>query len=261
MFLSAKDIRVSYSGRLALEGVSLSIGAGEIVALLGPNGSGKSTFLGTLSGLVHFEEGNVIVDGTDQRVLSRLELSRRIAVVPQGVHFAMPFTVAETVFMGRFPHLGRFGRHGRQDYDVVRDSLERVGLTGFDERRVTALSGGEAQRVSIARALAQETPALLLDEPTSALDPGHTLDVVSLLRGLRDEGRAIGIAVHDVNMALSMADRLVFLKNGCLIHGCSPEDVTPDLLEKVYNVAWKVETLDDGRVVAFPWNKVKPAKA
>lgn len=255
MFLRAENLGVTYSRRPALERVSLSIGAGEIVALLGPNGSGKSTFLGALAGLIPFREGTVTIDGDDLGTISRLELSRRVAVVPQGIHFAMPFTVAETVLMGRFPHMGRFGRHGRHDYDVVRTSLDRVGLTAFGERRVTALSGGEAQRVSIARALAQDTPALLLDEPTSALDPGHTMDIVSLLEGLSAEGRAIGIAVHDVNMALSMAHRLVFLKNGRLIHACSPGEITPELLEEVYDVGWKVESLDGGRVVAFPWSK------
>ncbi len=255
MDFRAHGLTVSYSGHPALEDVSLSMASGEIVALLGPNGSGKSTFLGALSGVIPLASGHVSLDGRNLRSHSRLELARKVAVVPQGIHFAMPFSVTEAVFMGRFPHLGRFGRHCREDAERVRISLDRVGLSGFGGRHVNALSGGEAQRVVIARALAQQTPALLLDEPTSALDPGHTLDIMDLLRKLRDEGRVIGIAVHDVNMALSLADRLVFLRRGRLLHGCRPADVTPDLLEEVYDVGWKVEQLGDGRIVAFPRSK------
>lgn len=255
MDLRAENLTVAYGGHPALNEVSLSMTSGGIVALLGPNGSGKSTFLGALSGVIPAGKGRIAVGDRELASLSRLELAKRLAVVPQGIHFAMPFTVGEAVFMGRFPHLGRFGRHRQEDRDIVRASLERVGLAGFARRRVTALSGGEAQRVVIARALAQNTPALLLDEPTSALDPGHTLDIVDLLRGLRDEGRTIVIAVHDVNMALSMADRLVFLRQGQLVHDCRPADVTPELLREVYDVGWRVERLEGGRIVAFPWSK------
>lgn len=255
MDLRAENLTVTYSGHPAVKAVSLSMTSGGIVALLGPNGSGKSTFLGALSGVVPTGEGRIVIGDRDLKSLPRPELARRLAVVPQGIHFAMPFTVSEAVFMGRFPHLGRFGRYRQEDRDIVRASLERVGLAEFGERRVTALSGGEAQRVVIARALAQQTPALLLDEPTSALDPGHTLDIVDLLKALRGEGRTIVIAVHDVNMALSMADRLVFLRQGELAHDCRPGDVTPELLGEVYDVGWRVERLEGGRIVAFPWSK------
>lgn len=248
MALLARNLTVGYNGNPVLTELDLELPRGSLLALLGPNGCGKSTLLSTLCGLIPPRKGEVLLDGEVLPSLNRLALARRVAFVPQAAAFTLPFSVNEVVLMGRYPHLGRFGRLGPEDRAIARRALEAVGLEGFGDRLVNALSGGEVQRVTLARALAQETETLLLDEPTSALDPGHVVDVTGLLRRLRDEGRAIAVALHDVNVALRTADVIAFLRSGSLVRLCRPDEVDGKLLREVYGVPWRVGIWEGERI-------------
>jgi iron complex transport system ATP-binding protein len=250
--LALEGVRVALGSREVLKGIDLEVAPGQIVALLGPNGSGKSTLLAAAAGIGRRDAGRVLVQGEDLNSLTRKEAAGRIAVVPQQTGFMTPFTVMETVLMGRFPSTGRFSRLTAEDRRVAAQSLEAVDLSSFGERLVTDLSGGEAQRVAIARALAQDTKVLLLDEPVSALDPRHAIAVFRLLGGLRKEGRGILVALHDINYALRFADRVLFLKDGFLLEPPSPRAVDDVILAEVFETPWSLEELSGGFRAAFP---------
>ncbi len=250
--LSLEGVRVTLGSREVLKKIDLEVAAGQVVALLGPNGSGKSTLLAAAAGIGRKDAGRVLVEGDDLDALTRREAARRIAVVPQQTGFMTPFTVMETVLMGRFPSAGRFSRLTAGDRRAAEASLEAVDLSSFGERLVTDLSGGEAQRVAIARALAQQTKVLLLDEPVSALDPRHAIAVFRLLDGLRGEGKGILVALHDINYALRFADRVLFLKDGLLLEPPSPRAVDDVLLAEVFQTPWSLEELSGGFRAAFP---------
>ena len=260
MALSAKNLSVGYGGRPVLRHLDLELAPGRLVALLGPNGCGKSTLLSALCGLLSLQEGSIVIDGAPLASLSRLALARKVALVPQASAFTLPFSVDEVVLMGRYPHLGRFGRLGPEDRTIAAEALKAVGLGGFGTRLVNALSGDEVQRVTLARALAQETGTLLLDEPTSALDPGHVVDVMALLERLRDDGKSLVVALHDVNVALASADAVAFLKEGSLIRLCRPDEVDGELLREVYGVEWRVGRWQ-GQAVALPKGEGKGVRS
>ena len=250
--LALEGVRVALGSREVLKGIDLEVAPGQIVALLGPNGSGKSTLLAAAAGIGRRDAGRVLLEGENLDFLARREAAKRIAVVPQQTGFMTPFTVMETVLMGRFPSAGRFSRLTAEDRRVATLSLEAVDLSTFGERLVTDLSGGEAQRVAIARALAQDTKVLLLDEPVSALDPRHAIAVFRLLDGLRREGKGILVALHDINYALRFADRVLFLKDGLLLEPPSPGAVDDAILAEVFETPWSIEELPGGFRAAFP---------
>jgi iron complex transport system ATP-binding protein len=250
--LVVRDLYVSFGERKVLEGISFDLQEGEVCGLLGPNGSGKSTLLGAVAGIGRKDKGEILAEGRNIVDMSRREIAKKIAVVPQQTVFTMPFTVREMVLMGRYPSVGRFGRMSDEDRNVVERALDMVDLPGFEERLTTELSGGEAQRVAVARALAQETKILLLDEPTSALDPKHAISVFSLMRRKRDRGSAILMALHDINSALQWCDRILFLKKGRLVDVRKPERVDAPLLASVFEVGWDMHALSGGGTVAFP---------
>lgn len=252
VLLSVSDLKVTLGSCEVLKGIDIDLSGGQVVALLGPNGSGKSTLLAAAGGIGRRSGGSVDLLGDDIDRLSRREIARRVAVVPQQTGFLMPFTVLETVLMGRFPVAGRFARLSREDEKAAEAALEMVDLGSFGARLVTDLSGGEAQRVTIARALAQGTQILLLDEPVSALDPKHAMAVFRLLDSLKKEGRGVIVALHDINLALRFADRIVFLKDGVLQEPRSPRLVDEKVLAEIFDTGWRMETLSSGDRAAFP---------
>lgn len=250
--LSVSGLKVTLGSCEVLKGIDIDLSRGQIIALLGPNGSGKSTLLAAASGIGRRNGGSIHLLGDDIDSLSRREVARRVAVVPQQTGFLMPFSVMETVLMGRFPAAGRFARLSREDEKAAGEALEMVDLASFGERLVTDLSGGEAQRVAIARALAQDTPILLLDEPVSALDPKHAMAVFRLLDSFKKEGRGVMVALHDINLALRFADRIVFIKDGILHEPPSPRLVDENVLAEIFDTGWRMETLSSGDRAAFP---------
>jgi iron complex transport system ATP-binding protein len=227
-----RDVSFGYAGTrgaLVLEDVSLTVRAGEFVALAGPNGAGKSTLLRLLAGTLVPTEGVVEVDGVPLRQLGRRALARRVAVLPQRLTLSFEATVEDLVFLGRTPHapaLAAFRGPSARDRAAVEEALAVTGTAPFRRRAFQELSGGEQQRVALALALAQEPEALLLDEPTSHLDPGHALEILDLVAGLHTRRGVTVVAVfHDLNLAALYAERLVLLHRSRVAADGTPGDV------------------------------------
>ena len=235
--LSLTDAGICIDDRWLVRHVTLSLMPGRLTALAGPNGSGKSTLLRLVSGLWTPTEGRVELDGRPLPGYARRELARRIAIVPQDTHLAFAFTVRETVAMGRHAHVSRFAREGPSDRQAIDDAMTRADISHLADRLVTELSGGERQRVLIARSLATEAETILLDEPTANLDIAHALDVLTLCRTLADEGRAVVVALHDLNAAVTYATHAVLMKAGTLAAvGTARDLLAPTAIRDVFGV-------------------------
>ncbi len=236
------NIAAGYGRRAVVRGVSLSVGSGEVVALVGPNGAGKSTLIRVLSGVLPAQGGEAWLNGTDLLRLAPAERARRVAVVPQMLALPDAFSVGEIVLMGRTPHLPLWGGESRHDCDIAWGAMVRTQVDELADRRVDELSGGERQRVIVARALAQEPQVLLLDEPTAHLDLKHQVAVLELARSLaREENLAVLMTLHDLNQAAQYADRVALLHRGALVaEGAAAEVFTPERLRQVYGVGVSV---------------------
>ena len=246
MKLGTDHLTIQYSGaaRLALDGVTLSIPAGCLTAVLGPNGSGKSTLLRALLGASRPSTGTATLGGRDVRAWDRRELAQTVGVVSQSETIAFPITVREMVAMGRFPHLGPLRAEGWRDREAVDKALERCDIGDLRNRQVTTLSGGEFQRVRIARALAQEPRALALDEPTASLDLRHEMSILGLLRDWTDGGMTVLLITHQLNLAARFADRMILLDGGHVAAEGTPSEVfRREILERVYG--WPVRVDED----------------
>jgi iron complex transport system ATP-binding protein len=242
--LEIENICVNYGKRPALNQVSLAVRPGEVVALIGPNGAGKSTLIRAVSGVQPLRSGTVRIFGQDLTRIPARDRARFLAVVPQARNLPPAFTVYESALMGRTPYLGWLGQAGAADHDRARLALERTHLQELSGRRVGELSGGEQQRVLLARALAQETPVLLLDEPTTHLDLQHQSSLLNMLRSLANERQlAVLAALHDLNLAGLYADRVALLVEGHLEACGSPHEVlTEQTLAAVYRIPIHVMT-------------------
>ncbi|QLH80269.1 ATP-binding cassette domain-containing protein [Halosimplex pelagicum] len=223
--IDVEDVSLSYGDLAVLSEVSLAVESGEFVGLVGPNGAGKTTLLGAINGVLEPESGRVRVGGERVADLSSRAASRLVATVPQDTTVAFDFSVEDIVEMGRTPYHGRFS--GDPDGAAAVDrALERTGTERFRDRSVASLSGGERQRVVLARALAQETPALVLDEPTASLDVNHQVRTLELVADLVDaEGKAALAAIHDLDLAARFCDRLAVLADGELLAVGPPDEV------------------------------------
>ena len=244
--LTCREVRVTFGGTEALRGVDLHLAAGEWLGLIGPNGAGKSTLLRAIAGLV--PHGGTVVLGCGRR-----PGGTDVALVPQTPLRPEGMTVAEYALLGRGPHLGWMATESRRDRRIVASVLERLDLQRFADRPVTHLSGGETQRVVLARALVQQAPVLLLDEPTSALDLGHRGAVLELIDTLRhSDGISVIAAMHDLGTAARFADRLVLIDRGRIIADGPPRSVlAAGRLSAVYATPLSVHTID-GEVVVIP---------
>ena len=235
--ISAQDLTYEIEGSTLLDGVDLHADRGQLVGLIGPNGAGKSTLLRTISGILRYRGGAVLLEGEDLRSLSPKDVAATLALVPQIAPYTYGFTSIELVLMGRYPHLGRFQIEGREDDRIARDAMRLTETEQFADRTLDTLSGGERQRVFVARALAQQPRILLMDEPTANLDILHQLKVLDLVRRLVADGLTAVAAIHDLNMAARYCDKLVLLNKGHVLAEGSPADVlTPDTIESVFGV-------------------------
>jgi ABC-type cobalamin/Fe3+-siderophores transport system ATPase subunit len=233
--LKIQNLSASYHGHQVLHDVSFEVHHGEVLALIGPNGAGKSTIIRAVSGVIP-STGSVHTNGNDFHALDPMQRARYVAVVPQAISLPPAFSVWETVLMGRTPYLGFLGNASAHDEELTRQALSRVNALSFTDRRVSELSGGEAQRILLARALCQSTPILLLDEPTSHLDLQYQVSLLELIRDLaRKEKLAVLIALHDLNLAARYADRVALLVGGKLDAVGTPRDVlTPEKISNAY---------------------------
>ena len=245
MLLCARNVSFAYAARrggtasrAAVRNVSIDVGSGTFVGVLGPNGSGKSTLLKLLGRLLAPDAGTVTLDDRPIADWPRQAIARRIAMVPQETHPAFDYTVLELVLMGRYPHLGTLAIEGPSDLGIARDALRATGMSTFETRPFSTLSGGEKQRVVIASALAQQADVLLLDEPTASLDPGHQLEIADLLSELnRTRGLGLVLSTHDLNLAASVCRDLVMLSEGSVV-GAGPtgEVLTGANVERLYGI-------------------------
>jgi iron complex transport system ATP-binding protein len=245
-------VSVLLGGRTVVDRIDLEVDEGEWVALIGPNGAGKTTLLRAIAGLVPFA-GAIQLAGRPSSGMGRGELSRLLALVPQEPATPPWMTVGEYVLLGRTPHLGPLAREGRGDRETAGHALARLRLLGYESRRLGTLSGGEKQRVVVARALAQEASIVLLDEPTAALDIGHQQQALDLLDALRGEsGLTLVAAMHDLTLAAQYAERMVLLDRGRVVVEGTPRQVlTEESIARHYGASIDVVPVD-GRIAVVP---------
>lgn len=251
--IAFNDVSVSYGRSVALSSFTDTVAAGEWLGLIGPNGAGKSSLLRAAVGLVA-STGTIAVGGSRLSLHSDRQRASLVAFVPQSPIIPVDMSVTEYVLLGRSPYISYLGFETKHDRAIVADVLERLDLGRFALRSLGALSGGEQQRVVIARALAQEAPVLLLDEPTSALDIGHQQQALELVERLRAEhGLTVISAMHDLTLAGIYADRLVLLHEGTVVASGTAHDVlSAEILAEFYGVRVTVHRELDGTVVVVP---------
>ncbi len=250
MRLEVRNLRYGYTPeREVVKGVSFSVRAGECVAVLGTNGVGKTTMLKCINRIIRPQAGEVLVDGLPVHRLSGRELAQRIGYVPQACEFA-DSSVFDAVLLGRKPFLQ--WDVTKRDLEIVQEVLELLGLEEYAHREVNALSGGERQKVSIARALAQQAPVLLFDEPTSSLDLRNQLEVLDMTKQVvRQQGLAAVVILHDLNLALRFADQFLVMKEGTVCAFGGREVVDPEMIREVYGVQAQMLEVN-GRPVVVP---------
>jgi iron complex transport system ATP-binding protein len=236
--LEVSHLSVSYGSRLILQDVSFSVPRGQILGVIGPNGTGKTTLLRALSGVLPLTAGGVSVNGLDLHAMREPQRARLVAVVPQARNLPPAFTGWEMVQLGRTPYIGWMGGLSARDIQRVHRAMERVDSLELADRRLGDLSGGEQQRLLLARALAQEAPLLLLDEPTTHLDLQHQVNLLHEVRSLAEhDGLTVVMALHDLNLVGRYADTVALISGGGLrAIGTPAEVLEPDLLSEVYHL-------------------------
>lgn len=238
MEIKTEDIQVSFGGKEILKGITLNAGKKEFIGIIGPNGSGKSTFLKCVYRTLKPDNGAVYLNGEELHNMSVRSSAKKMAVVAQHNYYNFDFAVREVVMMGRSPHKKAMQRENAEDYRIVEEALRTVQMEQFADRSFSTLSGGEQQRVILARALAQQTPALILDEPTNHLDITHQLMLLKLVKELNV---TVISAIHDLNIAAAYCDRIYVLKDGEIVGYGTPEEVlNPEFIRKIYNVETEV---------------------
>lgn len=244
--LTIDHLTAGYGNKIVLEDITLSVEDGSVVALIGPNGSGKTTLIRAASGVLPLIGGAIRVEGKAIHALGEQERARLVSVVPQGRGLPPAFTVREVVALGRTPYLNWLGQYSQKDIEIVEDALLQTDLVDLAERPIAELSGGEQQRVLLARALAQRTGVMLLDEPTSHLDLQFQVNLMERVRRLahpetteseKSIGRAVLVAVHDLNLLTLFADRVVLLVKGKIAAIGSPDEVLKEeILSEAYHI-------------------------
>ncbi|VBB45303.1 ABC-type cobalamin/Fe3+-siderophore transport system, ATPase component [uncultured Desulfatiglans sp.] len=242
--LTLETVSYRYEDTWAIQGIRLEIGARELVGILGPNGSGKSTLLKIMGGLLKPESGSVLYAGRPVAALKRRELAQKIAFVAQEHSFRFSFSVLEVVLMGRSPHLKRLQFESERDLEIALQALRTVDAERLATRSIHELSGGEKQRVLIARALAQDPEIILLDEPTAFLDIKYKMEIFELISSLvRDKHVSVVAVTHDIDLAALYCNRLVILENGRLFSAGTPaEVVTSEGISAAYDCRVLVDT-------------------
>lgn len=243
--IRTQDLSVTLGGQKILDQIRISVEKKQVVGLIGPNGSGKSTLLKCIYRVLRPTSGAVLLDGDNLHNYTVRQSAQTLSVVAQQHHYSFDFSVREIVMMGRSPHKRVLERDNAEDERIVREALQTVGMADKVERIFSTLSGGEQQRVILARALAQQTPCLILDEPTNHLDIQHQLQMMELICSL---DKTVLLALHDLNLAAAYCDLLFALQDGKLVGSGTPgELLTPAFIEKVYHVQARVGTDEEGR--------------
>jgi iron complex transport system ATP-binding protein len=255
VILKVDRLNFSYNSVPILKNITFEVNYGEFLGIVGPNGSGKTTLLRNIDGILKPNEGEILIENLNQKELNRREIARLIGYVSQREANIFPTTVFETVLMGRKPHIT--WTETKEDKKIVAQTLERLNLGDFALREINQLSGGERQKVYIARALVQQPKILLLDEPTANLDLKHQIEVLDLLLNTKNEKDVtIIIAIHDLNLALKYCDKLIMLNEGEIFARGGKEILTKELIETVYGV--KVKIIEqEGQKVIIPFENLE----
>lgn len=234
MNIKAENINITLEKNNILKDINIEVDNKEVVGIIGPNGSGKSTFLKCIYRVLKPSDGAILLDKVDIKDMTVKESSKRLAVLSQHNNYNFDFTVKDIVLMGRSPHKRFMERDNKEDYDIVNDALKKVEMLEFKDRSFQSLSGGEQQRVILARALAQQPQCLILDEPTNHLDIKYQLQLMRIVKNLNIEVIA---AIHDLNIAAMYCDKIYVLKDGEIIKYGNPKEVlTQKLIKEVYEV-------------------------
>ena len=243
MNICATDIKMEIGNNEILKGVSIDSKNKEFVGIIGPNGSGKSTLLKCIYRTLKPNGGCIMLGNTPISTMSVKESAKKLAVVAQHNYYNFDFSVEEVVLMGRSPHKKRLEPDNSKDYQIVNESLDKVGMLEFKNRSFSTLSGGEQQRVILARALAQQTPCLILDEPTNHLDIKYQLSLLNIVKSLN---LTVISAIHDLNIAAMYCDRLFVMKNGQIVGSGIPQEVlTKEFIKEIYDI--DVEIVNDSK--------------
>ncbi len=246
----------AYGSVEVVRNIDVTAANGRVLGLIGPNGSGKTTLVRMLSGIVNPRRGHVVLDGRPMKSVSHRDIARQIAVVLQESAGDLPMTVADMVLLGRAPHQSTFARTSRSDHEIAAAALTRVGARHLADRVFIGLSGGEKQRVLIARALAQQPSHLVLDEPTNHLDIRFQHELLAMVRGL---GITTIVVLHDLNLAARYCDDILVLHQGAVVaHGSCQDVLDPHLLQSVYGVG--VERLETSRGLQFLFHPLEPGE-
>ena len=224
IILSCKNISISRNEKVILREISFDISPGEIIVLLGSNGSGKSTLLKTIANILPFQKGNIILQEKDILAFQKKQLCQLVSYTAQQNDFELSYSVYDFVSLGRYPHKGIIPIFTRLDKDIIENALVTTNLVSLKEKRISQISGGEQQRAVLARALTTEAPLMLLDEPTSSLDIKHQLELFQILKTLKIAGKTIIIALHDINDAIEIADKIILLHQGTIAFNGSSND-------------------------------------
>ncbi len=244
ILLEVKGVTFGYEREPILYGVHVQVRKGEMVGLLGPNGSGKTTLLRLVSGVLHPQQGKVVLEGRDLQDWGRRSIAQRIAVVPQALHMPFAFTVEQMVSLGRTPYINLLGSRNRLDAIIVEDAMHAAGITPLAGRIFNELSGGERQLVMVAMALAQQSALLLLDEPTAHLDIKYQIEILELVQRLnRQRGMTVIAAMHDLNLAARYFPRLLLFQRAVVADAGPAEVLEPHLLKRVYGIDVQVGIL------------------
>jgi iron complex transport system ATP-binding protein len=249
MILKVQGVTFSYRSERVLENVTFNVKEGELVAILGPNGVGKTTLLRCINAILKPQHGTILIDNEDLKHLHGMDVAKKIGYVAQH-NEAVRLTAFDAILLGRKPHIR--WNVSKKDMEIVDAAIKKLGLEHLMLRYIDEMSGGEFQKVCIARAIVQEPKALLLDEPTASLDLKNQLDILGFIKHVVSGHGITGLmAVHDLNTALRYSDRFLFMKSGKILAYGNIEDVTPDMIEEVYGVKVIVENCK-GNIVVIP---------
>lgn len=250
--LEIKKLFSGYGNIEVLKGLNIEFTKGIVYAVLGPNGSGKTTLLKTIDKIIKPSEGAIYIDGKDIRKFSAKEIAKKVGYLPQRQNSAPDSAVFDTILLGRKPHI--FFEPGKDDLDIVERIIHEFGLAEFAFRNINELSGGEAQKVLVARALAQQPQILLLDEPVNHLDPKNQIEILSFLKRLTKKLNLVTIFVlHDLNLAIQFADYFVFMKNGEIHMEGDLSIIEPLLIKDVYDVDVKIISFNGKKFVIMDY--------
>jgi iron complex transport system ATP-binding protein len=249
MKLKVRDVEFGYKSKAVLEDIQITVKANEMLAILGPNGVGKTTLLKCLNGLLKTRNGTIMVDGEELQKMSRVEVAKRMGYVPQRADVSQ-VTVFDSVLLGRKPHIT--WDVSKKDIALTKDVIGRLGLSEISLKYINEISGGELQKVQIARAIVQEPKVLLLDEPTSSLDLCNQHHIMStLIEVVKNNDLTAIMSLHDINLALRYADKFIMLKGGTIFAAGSHDIVTAENIEAVYGLPVNVANFM-GRPVIVP---------